>query len=102
MSALATLTASAVCCVLGDEQVDEQIQSRDDVIFQLKQQIAAQQQQISDLEYRIEDLEGQPLQTPIKEEEGIYITSLYILMYLCSHVCVCVCVCVLCSRRRSG
>ena len=41
MSALATLTASAVCCVLGDEQVDEQIRLRDDIIFQLKQQIAS-------------------------------------------------------------
>ena len=49
MSALATLTASAVCCVLGDEQVDEQIRSRDDVIFQLKQQIATQQQRIEEL-----------------------------------------------------
>ena len=56
MSALATLTASAMCCVLGDEQVDEQIHLRDDVIFQLKQQIATQQQRIEDLEY---ELKGQ-------------------------------------------
>ena len=72
MSALATLTASAVCCVLGDEQVDEQIRLRDDIIVQLKQQIAAQQQQISDLEYRIEDPEGHPSQASIKEE-GIHV-----------------------------
>ena len=44
MSALATLTASAVYCILGDEQVDEEIRLRDDVIFQLKQQVAALQQ----------------------------------------------------------
>ena len=83
MSALATLTASAVCCVLGDEQVNKQIRLRDDVIFQLKQKIAIQQQQVSDLECRIE---GQPSQAPIKEE-GIHVTSLYTL-YLCFCVCV--------------
>ena len=92
MSALATLTTSPVCCVLGDEQVDEQIRLRDDVIFQLMQQIAIKQQKISDLEYRIEDLEGQPSQTLVKAEEGIYATSLYI-HYVPLFVCVCVCVC---------
>ena len=49
MSALATLTASAVCCVLGDEQVDEQIQLRDDMIFRFKKQIATQQQRMEEL-----------------------------------------------------
>ena len=29
-----------VCCVLGDEEVDEQIRFRDDMIFKLKQRIA--------------------------------------------------------------
>jgi hypothetical protein len=38
-----------VCCVLGDEEVDEQIRLRDDVIYKLKQKIA-------DLEY---ELKGQ-------------------------------------------
>ena len=53
MSALATLTASAVCCVLGDEQVDEQIRLRDDAIFQLKQQVAALQQKNEEQGYII-------------------------------------------------
>jgi hypothetical protein len=44
-------------CVLGDEEVDEQIRWRDDVIFQLTQQMAMQQQRIVDLEY---ELKGQP------------------------------------------
>jgi hypothetical protein len=39
-----------VCCVLGDKEVDEQIRSRDNMIFELKQRIA-------DLEY---ELKGQP------------------------------------------
>ena len=49
-----------VCCVLGDEEVDEQIRLRDDVIYQLKQRIA-------DLEYRNKELE-ELSQIPIKEE----------------------------------
>ena len=53
-----------VCCVLGDEEVDEQIQLRDDVIFKLKQQMATQQQRIADLEYTVDELS----QIPIKEE----------------------------------
>ena len=53
-----------VCCVLGDEEVDEQIRLRDDVIFQLKQQMATQQQRIADLEYTVNELS----QVPIKEE----------------------------------
>ena len=44
-----------VCCVLGDE-VDEQILLRDDVFFQLKQQIATQQERITDLEYQFKGL----------------------------------------------
>ena len=71
MSALATLTASVVCCVLGDEQVDEQIRLRDDVIFQQKQEMATQQQRIEELN---EELRSQMTQAPIKEE-GIYLTS---------------------------
>ena len=65
VSAVATVTACAVCCVLGDEEVDEQMQFRDDMIFQLKQQMATQQQRIIDLEHRNKELEGQ---ASIKEE----------------------------------
>jgi succinylarginine dihydrolase len=55
-----------VCCVLGDEEVDDhkKIRLRDDVIFQLKQQIATQQQRIGDLEHVVNELS----QIPIKEE----------------------------------
>ena len=56
-----------MCCVLGDEEVDEQIRLRDDVIFQLKQQMATLQQRIADLEYRNKEIE-KLLQIPIKEE----------------------------------
>ena len=56
-----------MCCVLGDEEVDEQIRLRNDVIFQLKQQMATQQQRIADLEYRNKELE-ELSQIPIKEE----------------------------------
>ena len=45
--------------------MDEQIQLRDDVIFQLKQQIATQQERITDLEYKFK---GQPSQASIKKE----------------------------------
>ena len=65
VSAVATLIA-CVCCVLGDE-VDEQIRLRDDVIFQLKQQMATQQQRIADFEHIVNELS----QIPIKKE-GIY------------------------------
>ena len=44
--------------------MDEQIRLRDDVIFQLKQQMTTQQQRIADLEHIINELS----QTPIKEE----------------------------------
>ena len=67
MSALATLTASAVCRVLGDEQVDEQIRLKDDKIFQLKQQTATQQQRIEELKYENYDLRSRVSQAPIKE-----------------------------------
>ena len=53
-----------MCCVLGDKEVDELIRLRDDVIFQLKQQMATQQQRIGDLEYTVNELS----QVPIKEE----------------------------------
>ena len=71
-----------VCCVLGDEEVDEQIRLRDDMIFQLKQQMATQQQRIADLEYAVDELS----QIPIKEE-GMSI------------VCVCIIICVCACRR---
>ena len=66
MSALATLTASAVFYVLGDEQVDEQICLSDDVIFGLKQEMAIQQQRIE--EYENYELKSRVSQAPIKEE----------------------------------
>jgi hypothetical protein len=55
-----------VCCVLGDEEVDEQIRLRDDMIFKLKQQITTQQQGTADLWHRNKELELS--QMPIKEE----------------------------------
>ena len=45
-----------VCCFLGDEEVDD-TWLRDDAIFQLKQQMATQQQRIADLEHRNKKLE---------------------------------------------
>ena len=58
VSAVGTLIACAcVLCSIGDEEVDEQIRLRDDIIFQLKQQIATQKQRIAELEY---ELKGQP------------------------------------------
>ena len=68
MSAVATVTACAVCCVLGDEEVDEQIRLRDDTIFRLKQEMATQQQRIEELKYENEELRGLVSQLPIKEE----------------------------------
>ena len=66
--------------------MDELIRLRDDVIFQLKQQIATLQQRISDLEHRNEELEELSL-LPIKEE-GISI----VLFGICVRIaCVCVC-----------
>ena len=56
-----------VCCVLGDEEVDEQIRLRDDMIFQLKQQMATQQQRIADLEHRNKEF-SELSQIPIKKE----------------------------------
>ena len=57
-----------VCCILGDEEVDEQIRLRDDVIFQLKQQMATQQQRIADLEHIVNKLSQISI-----EEEGMSI-----------------------------
>ena len=71
MSALATLTASAVCYILGDEQVDEQIRLRDAVIFRQKQEMATQQQKIEELKHENEELRSRVSQVPIKEE-GIH------------------------------
>ena len=68
VSAVATVTACAVCCVLGDEEVDEQIRLRDGMIFQLKQHMATQQQRIEELKYENEELRGLVSQVSIKEE----------------------------------
>ena len=78
-----------VCCVLGGEEVDEQIRLRDDVIFQLKQQMATQQQRIADLEYRNKELE-ELSQIPIKEE------GMSIIATVASACLFSVCVCILC------
>ena len=56
-----------MCCVLGDEQVDEQIRLRDDKIYQLKQRI-------EELKNKNEELKSQMSQPTIKEE-GMYLTS---------------------------
>ena len=77
-----------VCCVLGDEEVDEQIRLRDDVIFQLKQQMATQQQRIADLEYAVDELS----QIPIKEE-GMSIVPTIASFGVCVCIIMCVCVC---------
>ena len=60
MSALVTLTASALYCVLGDEQVDEQIRLRE---------------RIEELKYEIEELRSQMSQ-PTNKEEGMCIVGL--------------------------
>ena len=67
VSAVATVTACAVCCVLGDEEVDEQIRLRDDAIFRLKQEILTQQQQIEELKDEIKDLRSLS-HLPIKDD----------------------------------
>ena len=78
-----------VCCVLGDEEVDEQIRLRDDEIFQLKQQMAIQIQRIADLEHTVNEL------SQILKEEGMSIIPTIAsacLFGVCMHnVCVCVC-----------
>ena len=61
-------TSVFVCVFLGDEQVDEQIQLRDDVIYQLKQEMAIQQKRIEELKYENYELSGRISQVPIKEE----------------------------------
>ena len=66
--AVAIVTVLLVCYVLGDEEVDEQIRLRDDMILDLKQQMATQQQRIIDLEHRNKELEGQLSHVPIKVE----------------------------------
>ena len=60
-----------MCCILGNKEVDELIRLRDDVIFQLKQRMATQQQRIADLEYTVNELS----QVPIKEK-GISIVPI--------------------------
>ena len=71
-----------MCCVLGGEEVDEQIQLRDDVIFQLKQETSTQQQRIEELKDEIEDLRTQ---ASIKKE-SVYIISVPLFTYVC--VCI--------------
>ena len=82
VSAVATVTACAVCCVLGHEEVDEQIRLRDDMIFRLKQEMATQQQRIEELKCENEELRNEKTQAPIKEEG----TSILV-PRPCSHFC---------------
>ena len=79
----------SVCCVLGDEEVDDK---RDDMIFQLKQRMAAQQQKIDDLEHIVNELS----QVPIKEE-GMSIVPTIASAYSLD---VCVCIIFVCACRR--
>ena len=81
-----------VCCVLGDEEVDEQIRLRDDVIFQLKQKI-------SDLEHRNKELK-ELSQIPIKKEGMSTVPAIAsaCLFGVCVHVLI-IHVCV-CAYRR--
>ena len=80
-----------VCCVLGDEEVDEQIRLRDDVIFQLKQQMATQQQKIADLQHTVNELS----QVPIKKEGMSIVPTVSLCLLfrcMCMHNIVTVCV----------
>ena len=77
-----------VCCVLGDEEVDEQIRLRDDIIFQLKQQMATQQQRIADLEHRVNELS----QVPIREEGISIVPTVASACFLGVWVCIIMCV----------
>ena len=79
--------------------MDEKIRLRDDVIFQLKQQMATQQQRIADLERTVNELS-------IKEE-GIFINKINIIVPIIASSClfsVCACIiiimCVYSSFRR--
>ena len=83
-----------VCCVLGGEEVDEQIRSRDDMIFQLKQQMAAQQQRIADLEHR--NKEFAELSQILIKEEGLSIVATIAsacLFGVCLCIIIIMCVC---------
>ena len=79
-----------VCCVLGDEEVDEQIRLRDNVIFQLKQQMATQQQRIADLDHIVNELSQV---VPIKEEGMSIVPTIAsaCLFGVCMHYIMCVC-----------
>ena len=91
VSAVGTLIACAcVLCSIGDEEVDEQIRLRDDIIFQLKQQMGIQQQRIADLEHIIVN---ELSQISIKKE-GISInctSSSHCLLVQCILCIMCVC-----------
>ena len=77
-----------VCCVLGDEEVDEQIQLRDDEILELKQRIA-------DLEHTVNELS----QVPIKKEGMSIVPTIASACFF--GICVCIIVlCVYSSFRR--
>ena len=66
--------------------MDEQIRLRDDVIFQLKQQMATQQQKIADLQHTVNELS----QVPIKKE-GMSIVPTVASRSACFlGVCVCI------------
>ena len=79
-----------MCCVLGDEEVDEQIRLRDDKIFEFKQRI-------TDLEHRNKELEKLLIK---KDGMSIPTIATTCLLNACVHIIIiCVCVCV-CAYRR--
>ena len=51
-----------MCCILGSEEVDEQIQLRDDMIFHLKAQMSIQQHMMEELGMHIASLVPRPFE----------------------------------------
>ena len=74
-----------VCCVLGDEEVDKLIWLRDNIIFQLKQEMATEKQKIADFEHIVNELS----QIPIKEEGMSIVPMIVSACFL--GICVCAC-----------
>ena len=92
MSAVATLIA-CTCAVLtlGDEEVNEQIRLRNDMIFQLEQRMATQQQKIADLEHTV----NEQSQIPIKEDGMSIVPTVAFACFLGVCICIIIIMCVL-------
>ena len=59
--------------VTGGGDVDDQLHSRDEYIFQLKQEIATLSETIQDLRAENEELRSQPSLALIKEEGVVFV-----------------------------